>query len=133
MQNENRSAAGVFAAMSEGTLDPAGFTHRDHVICAAFALRGYDFFEAAFLYANGLKALVKKAGVPEKFNATVTFAFLSIIAQKLAESPGVSADDLPEHCPELMQKTLLSPWYTGAVLASDQARQFPVMPQMKSA
>jgi hypothetical protein len=29
------------------------------------------------IYADGLMALVEKSGVPEKFNATVTFAYMS--------------------------------------------------------
>lgn len=133
MLDNSRNAADLFAGLCDGSLNPATFTHRDHVVCGAYALQKHDFFEAALLYANGLKSLVKKAGVPEKFNAAVTFAFLSIIAQKLAENPGTLAEDLPETCPELMQKDLLAPWYSGAVLASDLARKFPLLPHMKSA
>lgn len=122
-----------FATLCDASLDPATFTHRDHVICAAYALQNYDFFEAAYLYANGLKALVAKAGVPEKFNATVTFAFLSVIAQKIVLYPDVPAEDLPDCCPELLQKDVLSAWYSKETLASDLARKIPILPEIQRA
>ncbi|MGB0900114.1 hypothetical protein [Halocynthiibacter sp.] len=133
MNGHNSNIGHRFATLCDASLDPATFTHRDHVICAAYALQNYDFFEAAHLYASGLKALVTKAGVPEKFNATVTFAFLSVIAQKMVLHPDVPAEDLPDCCPELLQKDVLTVWYTKEILASDMARKIPVLPEIQLA
>jgi hypothetical protein len=73
----------MFDALCRGTLDPEGFSHRHHVGTGFAALRRHEFFEATHLYATGLRSVVAKAGVPEKYNATVTLAFMSLIAERM--------------------------------------------------
>lgn len=75
--------------LEEGALAPAGFSHRDHVGVAMEALRTYEFFDAACRYASGLRQVTQKAGVPEKYNATVTLAFMSLIAESMTADEDV--------------------------------------------
>jgi hypothetical protein len=116
-------------AFEARTLDPAAFSHRDHVAVACDMLGCYDFLEAAARYAESLKAPAAKAGVPEKFNATVTLAFLSLIAKRMRTAEHADCDDFIARNPDLLSKDVLEPWYAPERLRSDLARQVFLMPE----
>ena len=118
----------LFDQMEAGTLDPASFSHRDHVICACEALDRFEFFEATARYARGLKALTEKAGVPEKFNATVTFAFMSEIAERKQSDTGPT-ESFPDRHPELMRAETVLGRYPDAMLKTDLARRVALLPR----
>ena len=70
--NPARDDAGTLTRLLDGTLDPARFDHRDHLGVGYEILKRHEFFEAAHLLADALRGLAARAGVPEKFHATVT-------------------------------------------------------------
>lgn len=115
-------------SLIDGTLASDGFSHRDHVAVAFEILSRHDVFEAMALYAKGLRQLTQQAGVPEKFNATVTFAFLSLIATRMAEQPCASAEDFLSGNPDLLKTDVLAPYFTRAEMQSELARKVPVLP-----
>jgi hypothetical protein len=121
-----QSADDLLADLMAGTLDPGGFSHRDHVAAGFGALRKFEFFEAMRVYADGLRNLTVKAGVPEKFNATVTMAFMSLIAEKMHgfDDP----DAMIAAHPELIAPGLMGTWFSHDRLTSDIARRVAVMP-----
>jgi len=108
-------------------IDPAGFHHADHVGVAYEALSRHGFFTALQIYADGLMALVEKAGVPEKFNATVTFAYMSAIAERMRSAPAKTAADFIAANPVLLSGEVLSR-YSPERLQSDLARQVALLP-----
>jgi hypothetical protein len=116
-------------AFEAGALDPAAFSHRDHVAVACEMLRRADFLEAAAQYAKGLKALAARAGAPEKFNATVTLAFLSLIAERMRTAEHADCDDFIARSRDLLSKDVLEPWYARERLRSDLARSVFLMPE----
>lgn len=73
----------ILDQMADGILPCTGFGHDVHLGTAHAALKRWEFFEAAHRYASAIRAAATAAGVPEKFNATVTFAFLSLIAERM--------------------------------------------------
>lgn len=81
--------ADKLSQLEDGSLSPEGFSHRDHVGVAMQALRTYEFFDATNRYAAGLRKVTEKAGVPEKYNATVTLAFMSLIAERMQDNDDV--------------------------------------------
>lgn len=119
----------MFENFERGEIDPGSFRHADHVGVAYEALRQYGFFKALQIYAQGLMALVEKAGVPEKFNATVTFAYMSAIAERMHRQPSVSAADFIAANPELLSGEALSR-YSPVRLQSNVARQVPLLPDL---
>ena len=116
------------AALEDGTLNPADFSHLDHVGVAVEALSKYDFFDAVSRYADGLRVLTEKAGVPEKFNATVTFASMSLIAERMHTHDHRDAEELLEANAKLFTKGFLTDQYVGDRSTSDLARKIPLMP-----
>jgi len=121
------------AAMMGGCLNPRDFRHRDHVGIAFEALRHRDFFDAARLYAEGLRSVAKRAGVPEKFNATITWAFLSLIAERMQAEVYSDAEDFLSQNGALLDKGLLSAWYSPERIDSQLAHRTVLLPDRPGA
>lgn len=117
----------LLAQLKAQTLDPDGFSHRDHVGVAYEALKQHDFFTACKTYADGLIALTKAAGVPEKYNATVTLAFMSLIAERMQGTDG-DADAFINANPDFLDKNFLRRKYPAARLSSPLARKVGLLP-----
>ena len=115
------------ARLTTGPVD--AFDHEAHVKAAYSLLKERPFLEAAEIYAAGLQALAEEAGVPEKFNMTVTLAFLSAIAEHLASHPRAHWRDFIGDNPALLDKGLLLRWYEPQRLWSDAAREIFLMPE----
>ena len=112
-----------------GEIDPGGFRHAEHVGVAYEALARHGFFKALQIYADGLMALVEKAGVPEKFNATVTFAYMSRIAERMHRQPAASAADFLAANPDLLSGAVLER-YSKTRLQDDLARKVALLPDL---
>ena len=109
-------------------LDASAFRHVDHVGVAYEMLRNYDFLDATIKYAGSIHEIATKAGVPRKFNATITLAFLSLIAERMNTTQHVGYDDFISRNPDLLSKDVLAHWYSPERLQSDLARQVFLMP-----
>lgn len=109
-------------------LDNRQFGHRDHVAVAFDMLRTYDFIKAAARYSDSIKALAIQAGQPKKFNATITLAFLSLIAERMEAAGDLDYEDFIAGNPDLLSKDVLSRWYSPQRLRSDLARSVFLLP-----
>lgn len=95
----------------------------------AFDLLGkFDFIEAAATYARGIRAIAAKAGSPEKFNLTITYAFMSLIAERMSADPQVSFEKFASDNADLMSKSVLAGWYSDDRLHCDTARKVFLLP-----
>lgn len=111
-------------------LDPTAFHHADHVRVAFDLLRKYDFIDAGVIYARGIQAIAAKAGVPQKFNLTITYAFMSLIAERQAERPDSDFDSFIARNEDLMSPAILSTWYSDSRLHGDAARTMFLLPDV---
>ena len=118
----------LLEAFEANTLDPAGFKHRDHVAAAFEMLRRYDFLEASARYASGLRAITEKAGVPEKFNATITLAFMSLIAERMDAAGYDDFNAFEAANADLASMSVLEQWYSKDRMTSDAARKMFLLP-----
>ena len=118
----------LLAALRTGSLDPVGFGHREHLGVAVAALRRHPFFEAMLIVANGLKSAAERAGAPEKFNATITMASMSMIAERLQVDDGARIDAFIDGHPDLLSTALMHDAYPGGRLTSDLARRVGLLP-----
>ncbi|WP_425044505.1 hypothetical protein [Primorskyibacter sp. S87] len=130
MSNDPKTYAEMANELIAGKLDPAGFSHRAHVAVAYEILTRHEVFEALALFAGGLQKLTEAAGVPEKFNATVTFAFISLIAARMEEQKYVDSEAFLTRNPDLLGKAVLAPYFGSEELVSNLARKVPLMPGM---
>ena len=111
-----------------GEVAAGEFTHREHLRMAVLVLGRHEFTEAACLYARALRRIGARAGAPEAFNTTITLAFLSLIAARVAASGATDVDTLLRAHPELLDRRLLSRWYRPEQLTSPLARRTFLLP-----
>lgn len=123
-----RNYAELTDAFEDGSLSPEGFSHEDHVAVAREMLLRHDFMEASRRYAEALQRLTQKAGVPEKFNMTVTLAFMSVISERMARDRGATFAAFLEDNRDLVSGNLLGRWYSRERLVSPAARSAFLMP-----
>jgi hypothetical protein len=110
-------------------VNPGEFGHRQHVQVAFEMLRKYEYLEACSRYANGINTIATNAGVPEKFNVTITFAFLSLIAERIhATTERSSFEEFLAQNEDLLSKNALGKWYSSEQLQSDFARTHFLLP-----
>jgi len=112
-----------------GQIAASEFGHREHVRAAFEMLRKYSFLEATSIYSRCLESLARTAGVPEKFNLTMTMAFMSLIAEKMAACPESEFKQFYAANPGLSQNPLKY-WYSPQRLNSPLARKVFLMPGM---
>lgn len=112
-----------------GEIDPAAFSHREHVRMAFEMLRRHDFVEAALHYSHALRTLTAKVGKPEKFHQTVTIAFLSLVAERMQARGPCGFDEFAEANPDLLDKSVLGRLYSAERLASEAARTTFLLPE----
>jgi hypothetical protein len=127
--SKRRDYAVMAQEMSQGCLDPAGFDHRAHLGVAYEMVTHHETFEAMAIYARGLRALTEAAGVPEKYNATVTLAFLSLTVERAAARPYESTEAFLAENADLLSSGALRQYYGGDQLGSDLARRLPLLPR----
>lgn len=127
--SERTDYAEMAVELVERRLQPQGFSHRAHLGVAYEILSRHEAFEAMACYAGGLRHLTEVAGVPEKFNATVTMAFLSLVAERQTRKGYASVEEFLEDNSDLLSKEVLSCFYDASVLASDLARRAPLLPR----
>ncbi|WP_323781143.1 hypothetical protein [Thalassovita sp.] len=118
----------MLADLDEGTLTPDGFTHRDHVGITVAALLQGDFYDALARISRGLARLTSAAGAPEKFNATLTFAFVSLIAERMTKECNSPDAFFLDH-PDILSIEPLAGIYPYERLNSAIARRIPLLPE----
>ena len=104
------------------------FHHVDHIRVAYEMLDKYDFVDACARYAATIRAMAEDVGVPEKFNATITFAFMSLIGERKSLSHNGGVESFLEANPDLLDKDVLNTWYSAERLSSSTARRQFLLP-----
>lgn len=122
------SVSDLVRSFEAGQLDPSAFTHRDHVAVAYEMLSAYDFLEACHKYAATIRNLAEKAGAPMKFNATITVAFLSLIAERMATGQYSTYEAFIADNADLNSMRVLEAWYSPQRLHCDTARHVFLLP-----
>src|ERR1044071_6077747 len=100
--------AELIARFESLAMAPADFRHREHVRLAYAMLRSADFGDAAVRYRAALRRFAAAAGVPDRYHETLTWAYLAVIARRMAEDPSAatSVDFVrsEEHTSELQSR-----------------------------
>ena len=85
-----------------GRIPGSEFPHERHLRVAWGLSRRYPREEAFRRFANGIRRIASRAGVPGKYHKTMTRAWFELAAQ---------AESLDAH-PELLDRSLLSRYYS---------------------
>lgn len=107
------------------------FGHRQHVRLTWLAVRRYGTDAAITVVSDGIRQSARYAGAPQKYNATVSRAWVQAVGFHVAEHPVDDFDAFAAAEPALLDKRLLSRFYSAALLASPEARGGWVEPDRK--
>lgn len=118
----------LLSRLESGRLDPGDFGHRDHVGVAVVALRRYPFFEAVMIIARGIEAAALRTGAPDKFNATITLASMSLIAERLESWGDGPVDDFVGQNAKHLAPSALMGLYGKERMTSPLARRVALLP-----
>jgi hypothetical protein len=112
------------AAILAEIVPPSGaFRHRQHIHLAFIAVRRYGSEQAVAMVARWIRHLAAYERAPQKFNATVTRAWVEIVAHHMAAAPpGQDFATFAGRYPALFDKRLLTRHYTSRALSSPMAR-----------
>ena len=126
---------GISAALRtflHGETNAKTFRHRDHVEMAFEILSHHpNFVTAAGAYASSLRRIATRAGHANAYHETITLAFLSLIAERLANASFAGFPDFAERNVDLLDKRALTRWYSAERLGSPVARATFVLPAAK--
>ncbi|MET8137732.1 hypothetical protein ABZV24_38495 [Streptomyces sp. NPDC005251] len=106
------------------------FGHRQHIHLTWLAVRRYGTAEAVDLVSSGIRRTARYAGVPQKYNSTVSRAWVELVGHHADESDTADFDTFANHHPALLDKKLLTRFYRPATLAGAAARTSWVEPDL---
>ncbi|WP_201776829.1 hypothetical protein [Streptacidiphilus anmyonensis] len=124
--------------MAEVMADAERFGHRQHVQLTWLAVRRHGASQAVELVGEGIRRTATAAGAPQKFHVTMTRAWVELVAHHLAADDGANParaagadfDAFAARHPELLDKALLSRFYTPQTLAADTSRTTWIEPDL---
>ena len=107
------------------------FHHRDHVRLAWIYLGRYPALEALARFVEGLKRFATFHSHPGLYHETITWAFLFLIHERMADAPdGEAWEEFAARNPDLFawKPSILDRYYDPETLRSDRARRVFVLP-----
>jgi hypothetical protein len=104
-------------------LPPEAFHHRDHIRLAWVYWNWYGEAAGARI-ATAIRRYATHLGKAEKYHETVTQAWMRLVADRA----GATYDETIALHPELLDKNLLSHYYSSEILQSEAARARFVAP-----
>ncbi len=118
-------------AFESASVDPHHFHHRDHLYVAWCYLRALPLEHALARYVDHLRQLATALGAPNKFHATMTWAYVVLLHDAMERSPGASFDDLMAKHPDLLDHKAgaIYEHYDRAELGAEDARRRFVLPK----
>jgi len=124
----SKNYAELVRSFEDCNIDASAFGHMDHIGVAYEMLRNYDFLNASVKYSECINTIATRAGAAQKFNITITLAFLSLIAERMEATRHETFDDFIEQNQDLLSDSVLAKWYSPERLRSDLARTIFLMP-----
>ena len=118
------------ATFERGGFSAHEFRHRDHLRMAHLYLQRHAPRDATERACAGIQRLAATHGHAYKYNATLSRAWVHVVALAMAQHPGATFDTLITEHPQLLDKHLLLTHYTRTTLFGPQARQRWVAPDL---
>lgn len=118
------------AAFRAGTLGTDAFRHRDHVRMAWLYVRAHGLEAAVTRFTDDLRAFAAAKGAPRLYHATITVAYLTLVAERLRDTPGPSWQAFAAAHSDLLawKPSILDQYYSAERLWSDEARAQFLLP-----
>lgn len=126
----NGESAPFAELMGEVMAGAERFGHRQHVHLTWLAVRRFGTDAAVGVVSEGIARTARYAGVPQKYNATVSRAWVELVGHHAAQADAADFGSFAERHPALLDKKLLTRFYRSSTLASDRARTGWVQPDL---
>jgi hypothetical protein len=121
------------AILTEIVPPGGGFGHREHIHLAYLAVQRHGAARAPEVVAGWIRHLAAYQRAPQKFHATVTQAWVEIVAHHMAAAPaGSGFAAFAARYPALLDKRLLTRHYSSRALASPAAKTGWLEPDLVS-
>lgn len=117
--------------MSEVMASAEHFGHRQHVHVTWLAVRRYGTTAATDLVSDGIRGVARYHGTPQKYNATVSRAWVELVGHHAEHSRAADFDAFADQNTALLDKKLLARFYRSSTLAGDAARTGWVEPDLQ--
>lgn len=114
-------------ALESCTLPSGEFDHRAHVRLAWLYLSEQPLLEALPRFIASLKRYAGSLGASGKYHETITYAFIFLIHERMAERSASTFDEFAEANADLFGP-ILEKYYPPETLASPLARTIFVLP-----
>ena len=108
-----------------------GFGHGEHLELAWTLLGRLPAPAASAAIHELLRHLAATHGMPERFHATLTEAWIHVVARHRQLDPGRSFEEFLELHPMLLDQRLMSHHYGADLLAEDASRRTWVEPDIR--
>lgn len=122
----------LLAAFAAQSLDPGTFGHREHVrlVWLHLHLQRLPLLEAVQQQCGGLQRWTAALGVPGKYHATLTIAWVLLVADRMQCNDASTFEAFVEAHPDLLDSkgSALGCHYSKLVLHSPDARRHFVVP-----
>jgi hypothetical protein len=105
------------------------FGHREHVRLTWLAVRRHGTEAATVLVSEGIRRTAAYAGAPQKYHATVSRAWVELVAYHADDGPDF--DSVVALHPQLLDKRLLLHFYRSSTLAGPAAKTGWVPPDLR--
>jgi hypothetical protein len=116
--------------MAEVMASARRFGHREHVHLTWLAVRRCGVPAAIDLVSDGIQRTTRYAGAPQKYHATVSRAWVELVGHHALDSGQADFTAFADRHPALLDKRLLIRFYRPATLATEQAKNGWVEPDL---
>jgi hypothetical protein len=115
--------ASTFAeCMANVMASTQGFGHREHVHLTWLAVRRCGVPAAIDVVSEGIQRTARYAGAPQKYNATVSRAWVELVGHHATHSADADFATFAQRNAALLDKRLLTRFYRPETLATPEAR-----------
>ena len=120
----------LIARFEDATLPGAAFDHAHHVEAAWGYLRRFTLPEALARFTAALQRFAAANGATTKYHATITTAYMLLIAERMTETGAEEWTEFAARHPDLLawKPSVLARYYRPETCASERARTTFVMP-----
>ena len=124
----------LLARFEDGSLPNGAFHHEQHVRVAWMFVRRYGMPDALGRFSQALKRFADAKGVVGLYHETITWAYLLLVAERIARGPGESWERFAGDNQDLLtwKPSILDRYYAPGTLRSDLARRTFVMPDLQT-
>ena len=125
--------ATLLARFRDTTLPTDAFHHRDHVRMAWLYLRELGLEGAVARFPADLRRFAEAKGVPGLYHATITWAYLALVDERMRARPGDGWEEFAAAHPDLFtwKPGVLDRLYSPERLWSQAARDGFVLPDLR--